>query len=73
MELSHLISVVRGWSLKSLHCLCGCLTIGRHKVLGVSPIEGFDMIKAAYTRKRKEAEKRGDEATAAEVCYISNL
>ncbi|XP_031107527.1 uncharacterized protein LOC116012185 [Ipomoea triloba] len=38
-----------------------------YEVLGVSPIEGFDMIKAAYTRKRKEAEKRGDEATAAEL------
>ncbi|KNA19877.1 hypothetical protein SOVF_057390, partial [Spinacia oleracea] len=34
-------------------------------VLGVSPVEGFDMIKAAYTKKRKDAERRGDEATAA--------
>lgn len=34
-------------------------------MLGVSPIEGFDMIKAAYTKKRKDAERRGDEATAA--------
>ncbi|XP_068664700.1 protein CHLOROPLAST J-LIKE DOMAIN 1, chloroplastic [Aristolochia californica] len=33
-----------------------------YEVLGVSPIEGFDMIKAAYTRKRKDAERRGDEA-----------
>ncbi|KAK9291819.1 hypothetical protein L1049_019769 [Liquidambar formosana] len=38
-----------------------------YEVLGVSPIEGFDMIKAAYTRKRKEAERRGDEATAARL------
>ncbi|XP_042494398.1 uncharacterized protein LOC122073818 [Macadamia integrifolia] len=39
--------------------------VNPYEVLGVSPIEGFDMIKAAYTRKRKEAERRGDEATAA--------
>ncbi|KAF8388235.1 hypothetical protein HHK36_026901 [Tetracentron sinense] len=38
-----------------------------YEVLGVSPIEGFDMIKAAYTRKRKEAERRGDEAFAARL------
>ncbi|KAK9291099.1 hypothetical protein L1049_009286 [Liquidambar formosana] len=38
-----------------------------YEVFGVSPIEGFDMIKAAYTRKRKEAERRGDEATAARL------
>ncbi|XP_010694953.2 protein CHLOROPLAST J-LIKE DOMAIN 1, chloroplastic isoform X1 [Beta vulgaris subsp. vulgaris] len=36
-----------------------------YEVLGVSPIEGFDMIKAAYTKKRRDAERRGDEATAA--------
>ncbi|KAJ9180045.1 hypothetical protein P3X46_008338 [Hevea brasiliensis] len=36
-----------------------------YEVLGVSPIEGFDMVKAAYTKKRKEAERIGDEATAA--------
>ncbi|KAG2693941.1 hypothetical protein I3760_08G118600 [Carya illinoinensis] len=35
-----------------------------YEVLGVSPIEGFDMIKAAYTKKHKEAERQGDEATA---------
>lgn len=38
------------------------------QVLGVSPIEGFDMIKAAYTKKRKDAERRGDEAAASQVC-----
>ncbi|XP_058101619.1 protein CHLOROPLAST J-LIKE DOMAIN 1, chloroplastic [Magnolia sinica] len=38
-----------------------------YEVLGVSPIEGFDMIKAAYTRKRKDAERRGDEAFAAQL------
>ncbi|KAL2942597.1 Acetylornithine aminotransferase [Bienertia sinuspersici] len=36
-----------------------------YEVLGVSPFEGFDMIKAAYTKKRKDAERRGDEDTAA--------
>jgi hypothetical protein len=35
-----------------------------YEVLGVSPIEGFDMVKAAYTRKRRDAERRGDEVTA---------
>ncbi|XP_043718378.1 uncharacterized protein LOC122666271 [Telopea speciosissima] len=38
--------------------------VNPYEVLGVSSIEGFDMIKAAYTRKRKDAERRGDEATA---------
>ncbi|KAL6976999.1 Protein CHLOROPLAST J-LIKE DOMAIN 1, chloroplastic [Sarracenia purpurea var. burkii] len=38
-----------------------------YQVLGVNPIEGFEVIKAAYTRKRKDAERRGDEATAAEL------
>uniref|UniRef100_A0A5B7BR11 Chloroplast J-like domain 1 n=1 Tax=Davidia involucrata TaxID=16924 RepID=A0A5B7BR11_DAVIN len=38
-----------------------------YEVLGVSPIEGFDMVKAAYTRKRKDAERRGDEVTAARL------
>ncbi|CAD5197072.1 unnamed protein product [Musa acuminata subsp. malaccensis] len=36
-------------------------------VLGVSSIEGFDMVKAAYTRKRKDAERRGDEAYLAKL------
>ncbi|KAK4757032.1 hypothetical protein SAY87_007159 [Trapa incisa] len=34
-----------------------------YEVLGVNPIEGFDMIKATYTKKRKDAERRGDEVT----------
>ncbi|XP_052186588.1 protein CHLOROPLAST J-LIKE DOMAIN 1, chloroplastic [Diospyros lotus] len=38
-----------------------------YQVLGVSPIEGFDAIKSAYTRKRKDAERRGDEVTAAQL------
>ncbi|XP_031378771.1 uncharacterized protein LOC116194160 isoform X2 [Punica granatum] len=38
-----------------------------YEVLGVSPIEGFDVIKAAYTKKRKDAERRGDEATASRL------
>ncbi|KAH7691123.1 Protein CHAPERONE-LIKE PROTEIN OF POR1-like protein [Dioscorea alata] len=38
-----------------------------YEVLGVSPIAGFDMMKTAYQRKRKEAEKRGDEATVARL------
>lgn len=35
----------------------------------MNPIEGFDMVKAAYTRKRKDAERRGDEVTADRVGY----
>ncbi|XP_010043287.2 uncharacterized protein LOC104432531 [Eucalyptus grandis] len=38
-----------------------------YEVLGVNPIEGFDMIKAAYTKKRKDAERRGDEAAASQL------
>ncbi|XP_022998548.1 uncharacterized protein LOC111493147 [Cucurbita maxima] len=38
-----------------------------YEVLGVNPIEGFDMVKAAYTKKRKEAERNGDEAAAARL------
>lgn len=41
------------------------------KVLGVSPIEGFDSIKVKYARKLKEAERSGDEATAAKVSFSS--
>ena len=41
------------------------------QVLGVSPIEGFEKVKQVYTRKSKEADKRGDEATAALVGYNS--
>ncbi|KDP23709.1 hypothetical protein JCGZ_23542 [Jatropha curcas] len=35
-----------------------------YEVLGVSPFEGFDKVKAAYTKKLKEAESIGDEVTA---------
>ncbi|TXG66035.1 hypothetical protein EZV62_007310 [Acer yangbiense] len=38
-----------------------------YEVLGVSPIEGFDMVKASYTKKRKEAERNNDEATVARL------
>ncbi|KAL4190314.1 hypothetical protein AMTRI_Chr07g24090 [Amborella trichopoda] len=38
-----------------------------YEILGVSPIEGFDMIKAAYTRKYRDAERRGDEASMAQL------
>ncbi|GFZ05970.1 hypothetical protein Acr_18g0001400 [Actinidia rufa] len=38
-----------------------------YQVLGVSPVEGFEAIKVAYTRKRKDAERRGDEATTAQL------
>uniref|UniRef100_A0A0D6R5J7 J domain-containing protein n=1 Tax=Araucaria cunninghamii TaxID=56994 RepID=A0A0D6R5J7_ARACU len=32
-----------------------------YKVLGVSPLERFEKIKASYTKKYKDAERRGDE------------
>ncbi|CAA7407624.1 unnamed protein product [Spirodela intermedia] len=38
-----------------------------YEVLGVNPIEGFDMMKAAYKRRRKDAESRGDEASVARL------
>lgn len=38
-----------------------------YEILGVSPIEKFDTIKAAYTKKRKEAEIKGDEQTASRL------
>ena len=37
------------------------------QVLGVSPFESFDKIKVAFTRKQKDAEKRGDDATLSRV------
>jgi hypothetical protein len=36
-----------------------------YEVLGVNPIEGFDKIKQTYGRKLKDAQRSGDEATAA--------
>ncbi|KAK7285883.1 hypothetical protein RJT34_20668 [Clitoria ternatea] len=38
-----------------------------YEVLGVSPIEKFDKIKATYTKRKKEAEMNGDEATASRL------
>ena len=35
------------------------------------PIEGFEKIKTVYTKKRREAERAGDEAIAARVGHIS--
>jgi hypothetical protein len=41
------------------------------QILGVSPIEGFDMVKAAYAKKRKEGERSGDEAAVVRVGSLS--
>ncbi|KAK2365245.1 Protein CHLOROPLAST J-LIKE DOMAIN 1, chloroplastic [Trifolium repens] len=38
-----------------------------YQILGVSPIEKFDTIKATYTKKKKEAENKGDEETASKL------
>ncbi|CAH8386611.1 unnamed protein product [Eruca vesicaria subsp. sativa] len=38
-----------------------------YEVLGVNPIEGFDKIKQTYSRRLKEAQRSGDEATAAQL------
>lgn len=37
----------------------------------MNPIESFDMVKAAYTKKKRDAENRGDETTAAQVDFVS--
>jgi DnaJ-domain-containing protein 1 len=39
-----------------------------YQVLGVSPLEKFDTIKATYRRKHKDAERQGNEAAMARVC-----
>ncbi|KAL3626694.1 hypothetical protein CASFOL_029437 [Castilleja foliolosa] len=36
--------------------------VNTYEVLGVNPLEGFDMVKVAYTKKRKDAERRCNEA-----------
>ncbi|XP_042000076.1 uncharacterized protein LOC121749568 [Salvia splendens] len=41
--------------------------VNPYEVLGVNPLEGFDMVKAAYKKKRKDAERRGDDAAAAQL------
>lgn len=38
-----------------------------YEVLGISSIAGFDKIKMAYSKKRKEAERRGDEEALAQL------
>ncbi|MCO5581167.1 hypothetical protein L7F22_035045 [Adiantum nelumboides] len=38
-----------------------------YKVLGVNPFESFDKVKAAYAKRQKDAEKRGDEAALSRV------
>ncbi|CAJ2631426.1 uncharacterized protein LOC123889638 [Trifolium pratense] len=38
-----------------------------YEIIGVSPIEKFDTIKATYTKKKKEAEIKGDEETASKL------
>ncbi|KAH7441190.1 hypothetical protein KP509_03G028400 [Ceratopteris richardii] len=38
-----------------------------YKVLGINPFESFEKVKAAYSKKQKDAEKRGDEAALSRV------
>ncbi|KAG5232683.1 Chloroplast domain [Salix suchowensis] len=45
----------------------GSNDLNPYEVLGVNPIEGFDMVKAAYAKKRKEAQIEGDEVAAAQL------
>jgi hypothetical protein len=47
---------------------CGFLYNWGAQVLGVSPLEKFDTIKATYRRKHKDAERQGNEAAMARVC-----
>jgi hypothetical protein len=44
---------------------CGFLYNWGAQVLGVSPLEKFDTIKATYRRKHKDAERQGNEAAMA--------
>ncbi|KAI9077952.1 hypothetical protein K1719_040081 [Acacia pycnantha] len=68
-------SKINGWSGRRVICAAASAAgssnsdsdLNPYEVLGVSPIEGFDMIKAAYTKKKKEAERIGDEETAARL------
>ncbi|CAA0808230.1 Chloroplast J-like domain 1 [Striga hermonthica] len=41
--------------------------VNPYKVLGVNPIDGFDTVKSAYSKKRKDAERRGDDAALSQV------
>ncbi|KAL6575699.1 hypothetical protein OROHE_000835 [Orobanche hederae] len=41
--------------------------VNPYEVLGVNPLAGFDIVKAAYTKKRKDAERRGDEAALSQL------
>ncbi|KAJ6434223.1 hypothetical protein OIU84_017844 [Salix udensis] len=45
----------------------GSNDLNPYEVLGVNPIEGFDMVKAAYAKKRKEAQIEGNEVAAAQL------
>lgn len=38
-----------------------------YQVLGVSPFERFDKVKAAYAKRQKDAEKRGDDAALSRI------
>ncbi|XP_073019808.1 protein CHLOROPLAST J-LIKE DOMAIN 1, chloroplastic-like [Primulina eburnea] len=38
-----------------------------YEIIGVNPLEGFDMVKAAYTKRLKDANRRGDDDTAARL------
>ncbi|KAL6580078.1 hypothetical protein OROMI_008102 [Orobanche minor] len=41
--------------------------VNPYEALGVNPLAGFDIVKAAYTKKRKDAERRGDEAALSQL------
>ncbi|KAK6915345.1 Protein CHAPERONE-LIKE PROTEIN OF POR1-like [Dillenia turbinata] len=41
--------------------------VSPYEILGVNPIEGFDMVKAAYTRKHRDALMRGDDALLSQL------
>lgn len=38
-----------------------------YQILGVSPIEGFEAVKSAYSRKLKDAERRGDKTAVSQL------
>ncbi|GER44507.1 chloroplast J-like domain 1 [Striga asiatica] len=41
--------------------------VNPYKVLGANPLDGFDRVKAAYSKKRKDAERRGDDAALSQL------
>ncbi|KAK7373358.1 hypothetical protein VNO80_06764 [Phaseolus coccineus] len=65
-------SQTAAWSDRKIICVAASVAgssnldgdFNPYEVLGVTPIEKFDMVKATYAKRKKEAEMNGDEAIA---------